>query len=81
MLTAERRASTTGAVLRPGAKAMAGDEDRGLEIPAGIVADWRVAVAPVVLVIVGVLGGMQHDAWSVAEKKATRCPRRRSTKN
>jgi Na+/H+ antiporter NhaC len=67
MLTAERRASTTGAVLRPGAQAMAGEEDRGLEIPAGVVADWRVAVAPVALVIIGVLVGMQYDAWSAAD--------------
>ncbi|MFP6645409.1 MAG: Na+/H+ antiporter NhaC family protein [Candidatus Latescibacterota bacterium] len=67
MLKAERRASTTGAVMRPGAKAMAGNEDRGLEIPAGVVADWRVAVAPVALVIIGVLAGMQHDAWNVAD--------------
>lgn len=67
MLTAERRASTTGAVLRPGAQAMAGEEDRGLEIPAGVVADWRIAVAPVALVIIGVLAGMQYDAWSAAD--------------
>ncbi len=67
MLSAARRANSTGAVLRDGATPMAGNEDRGLEVPAGIIADWRVAATPVVFVILGVLAGMQLDAWSVAD--------------
>ena len=67
MLTAERRAATTGEVSRPGAQTMAGNEDRGLEVPAGIAGDWRIAATPVALVVLGVLAGMQLDAWSVAD--------------
>ncbi len=67
MLGAERRATATGQVQRPGAQAMAGNEDRGLDVPEGIDADWRVAAGPVALVIFGVLAGMQLDAWSVAD--------------
>jgi len=67
MLAAERRASLTGAVMKPGAEAMSGDENQGLDVPDGVTADWRVAAMPVALVIVGVLLGMQFDAWSAAD--------------
>jgi Na+/H+ antiporter NhaC len=67
MLTAERRATTTGQVFRHGAQPMARNEDRGLEIPAGIVGDWRIAAAPVAVVVLGVIGGMQLDAWNIAD--------------
>lgn len=72
MLTAERRAARTGQVLRDGATAMTGSEDRGLDMPAGVTPDWRVAAAPVLLVINGVLLGMQWDAWGADAVVAAR---------
>ena len=72
MLAAERRAGTTGDVLRSGAQPMAGNEDRGLEVPPGIVGDWRIAALPVAVVVGGVLAGMQLDAWSVDAVAAAR---------
>jgi Na+/H+ antiporter NhaC len=65
MLHAENRALVHGQVLRPGAKAMDGHETDGLEMPAGLTPNWVWAAIPVGLVIVGVVVGMQADAWSV----------------
>lgn len=70
MLAAERRTGhSTEAVS---SQAQAGQQDLDLESPAGLTADWRVAAAPVCLVIFGVLAGMQLDAWTVDAVVAAR---------
>ena len=46
---------------------MADNEERGLDVPTGIDGDWRVAAAPVAIVVLGVLAGMQLDAWNAAD--------------
>ena len=61
MLRAERRAREKGQVLAPGAQPMTGKESQLPEHP-GLRAHWAVAAAPVLLVVVGVLGGMHLDA-------------------
>ena len=72
MLAAERRAVRTGQVLRPGATPMTGGEDSGLAPPDGVRPDWRVAALPVLVVISGVLLGMQLDAWGHPDVVAAR---------
>lgn len=72
MLAAEQRAHETGQVLRPGAQAMDGRETDGLQMPAGLVPDWRWAALPVCLVIGGVVAGMQIDAWAQPDVIAAR---------
>ena len=61
MLRAERRAQKKGQVLAPGAQPMTGKESQLPEHPS-LRAHWAVAAAPVLLVVVGVLGGMHLDA-------------------
>ena len=72
MLTAERRAAATGAVLRPGARPMTGEKSDSLKPPAGVQPHWGIAAVPVGLVIFGVLGGMQWDAWDSPAVQAAR---------
>ena len=72
MLTAERRAAATGAVLRQGARPMTGERSDSLKPPQGVRPHWWIAALPVGLVVFGVLGGMQWDAWNAPEVEATR---------
>ncbi len=72
MLTAERRAAATGAVLRPGARPMTGEKSDSLKPPAGVQPHWWTAALPVGLVIFGILGGMQWDAWGSPAVQAAR---------
>ena len=72
MLTAERRAATTGAVLREGARPMTGERSDTLKPPEGVLPHWWIAALPVCLVISGVLGGMQWDAWDSPAVQAAR---------
>ncbi|MEE2658786.1 MAG: Na+/H+ antiporter NhaC family protein [Candidatus Latescibacterota bacterium] len=72
MLRAERRAQSTGEVLRPSSTPMTGGDDESLRPPEGINCDWRIAALPVAIVIFGVLGGMQLDSWSVPDVAAAR---------
>ena len=70
MLSAERRAQTTGQVIRPGAAKMTGRAQVG---PAqGVRPVWWAAVLPVLLVIAAVIGGMAVDTWDQADVIATR---------
>ena len=72
MLTAERRAGQTGEVLRPGSRPMTGKDGESLRPPPGLRPHWLTAALPVGLVIFGVLGGMQWDAWSAPAVAAAR---------
>ena len=72
MLTAERRAAATGAVLREGARPMTGERSDTLKPPEGVLPHWWIAALPVCLVIFGVLGGMQWDAWNAPAVEAAR---------
>ena len=73
MLAAERRASSLGQVLRPGARPLTGSgAERNLEPPQGVRPDWRLAAAPVLVVIFGVILGMQWDAWDHPEAREAR---------
>ena len=72
MLTAERRAATTGAVLREGSRPMTGERSDALKPPEGVLPHWWIAALPVCLVIFGVLGGMQWDAWDSPAVEAAR---------
>jgi len=72
MLKAERRALRTGQVLAPGARPMARSETESLPVPEGLCAHWLTAALPVLTVVLGVVLGMQADAWSVPEAAAAR---------
>ncbi len=72
MLAAERRAAASGAVLRQGARPMTGEKSDSLKPPAGVQPHWGIAAVPVGLVIFGVLGGMQWDAWDSPAVQAAR---------
>ena len=73
MLAAERRAATRGEVLRPGAVPLTGSgAERNLEPPEGVTPDWRLAAAPVLVVLVGVILGMQWDAWGHPDVRSAR---------
>ena len=73
MLAAERRAAALGQVLRPGARPLTGaGAERNLEPPEGVRPDWRLAAAPVLVVLLGVILGMQWDAWDHAEVREAR---------
>ena len=72
MLKAERRACRTGQVLEPGARPMSGEATESLPVPEGIVPHWLVAVLPVLVVVLGVVVGMQLDAWGAPEVAAAR---------
>ena len=72
MLRAEQRAQRTGEVLRPGARPMTGARTETLPAAAGVTPHWRTAAIPVILVVGGVIAGMQADAWGAAEVMAAR---------
>ena len=72
MLRAERRAAATGAVLRQGARPMTGERSGSLKPPRGVRPHWWIAAFPVGLVVFGVLGGMQWDAWDSPAVDAAR---------
>ena len=72
MLRAERRAAATGAVLRQGARPMTGERSGSLKPPRGVRPRWWIAALPVGLVVFGVLGGMQWDAWNSPAVEAAR---------
>ena len=73
MLAAERRAATRGEVLRPGSVPLTGaGAERNLEPPEGITPDWRLAAAPVLVVVIGVILGMQWDTWEHPEVRGVR---------
>ena len=73
MLAAERRAASLGQVLRPGARPLTGSgAERNLEPPEGVRPDWRLAAAPVLVVLVGVILGMQWDTWGHPEVRRAR---------
>jgi Na+/H+ antiporter NhaC len=61
MLKAERRAFSTGNVLRPGATPMTGRAQDEIKPAEGVEAVWWAAILPVAVVIVGVIGGMAFD--------------------
>ena len=63
MLAAERRAQTTGQVMRPGATPMTGRAQDEIGPVEGVHPVWSAAVLPVILVIVCVIGGMAFDTW------------------
>ncbi len=64
MLAAERRAQTTGQVMRPGATPMTGRAQDEIGPVEGVRPVWWAAVLPVLLVIVCVIGGMAFDTWN-----------------
>ncbi len=64
MLTAERRAQTTGQVMRPNAMPMTGRTQDDIGPAEGVHPVWWAAVLPVLLVIVCVIGGMAFDTWN-----------------
>ena len=73
MLAAERRAATRGEVLRPGSVPLTGaGAERNLEPPEGITPDWRLAAVPVLVVVIGVILGMQWDTWEHPEVRGAR---------
>lgn len=72
MLKAERRAQTTGQVIRPGAAPMTGRARDEIGPAHGVHPVWWAAVMPVLLVIAGVIGGMAFDTWDHAAVMAAR---------
>ena len=67
MLKAERRAQTTGQVIRPGAAPMTGRARDEIVPATGVRPVWWAAVMPVLLVIAAVIGGMAFDTWGHAD--------------
>ena len=63
MLSAERRAQSTGQVLRPGAVPLIGRAHADVQPAEGIAPVWWAAALPVALVIFGVIFGMALDTW------------------
>ena len=63
MLTAERRAQSTGQVIRPGAIPMTGRAQDEIGPADGIQPAWWTAALPVILVIAYVIGGMAYNTW------------------
>jgi Na+/H+ antiporter NhaC len=61
MLRAERRAQSTGQVLRPGATPLTGRQSEEVTPAKGVVPVWWAAAAPVLTVIFGVIFGMALD--------------------
>jgi len=61
MLRAERRAQSTGQVLRPGAVPMTRARHQEVVAAEGISPAWWAAVLPVLLVVIGVVAGMALD--------------------
>jgi Na+/H+ antiporter NhaC len=70
MLTAERRAQSTGQVMRPGATPMTGRAQDEIRPAEGVRPAWWTAAMPVILVITCVIGGMAIDTWD-SEKVLT----------
>ncbi|MDP6041777.1 MAG: Na+/H+ antiporter NhaC family protein [Candidatus Latescibacteria bacterium] len=63
MLTAERRAQSTGQVMRPGATPMTGRTQDEIGPAEGVRPAWWTAATPVILVIACAIGGMVIDTW------------------
>lgn len=72
MLKAERRAQTTGQVIRPGAAPMTGRARDEIGPATGVRPVWWAAVMPVLLVIAAVIGGMAFDTWDHEDVMAAR---------
>ncbi len=72
MLKAERRAQTTGQVIRPGAAPMTGRARDEIVPATGVRPVWWAAVMPVLLVIAAAIGGMAFDTWDHADVIAAR---------
>lgn len=64
MLKAERRARTTGKLLRDGAKPMASDEGEEFEPKEGTVLRVRNAVIPILVLIVGAFLGFYYNGYN-----------------
>ncbi len=67
MLTAERRARATGALLREGAKPLGASALEALRPPEGAPLRARNAIIPVALVLTSVVFGMFWSGWSSAD--------------
>ncbi len=65
MLAAEKRAATTGKVLRDGAKPMMDKELTEMEAPTGSSPHWSLAIVPIVSVILIVAIGLYASGASV----------------
>lgn len=66
MLRAERRAATTGEVLRPGARPLSGTNLAGMEGLEGVGTSPLVALLPVGLILFGTLFGLFWDGGGLA---------------
>ncbi len=64
MLKAERRARTTGKLLRDGAKPMSSDEGEEFEPKEGTVLRVRNAVIPILVLIVGAFLGFYYNGYN-----------------
>lgn len=64
MLKAERRARTTGKLLRDGAKPMSSDEGEDLEPKEGTVLKVRNAVIPILVLMVGAFLGFYYNGYN-----------------
>jgi Na+/H+ antiporter NhaC len=72
MYRAERRAGTTGRVLRSGATPLAGRRIREVLPASGVQPAWWVAAVPVLIVVVAVIAGMAADTWNDPEVRPIR---------
>lgn len=64
MLKAERRARTTGKLLRDGAKPMSSDEGENLEPKEGTVLRVRNAAIPILVLIIGAFLGFYYNGYN-----------------
>ena len=67
MLRAERRANTTGQVLRSGSVPLTRNWDNDVSSVKGITPAWWTAALPIVTIVVGVVIGMMIDTFEIQE--------------
>jgi len=72
LLKAEQRARRSGQLLPPGSRPMMPEKESTVEPPAGVQPHWLSAVVPICLVILGVLVGLQLDAWHTTQVSQAR---------
>jgi Na+/H+ antiporter NhaC len=65
MLAAERRARSTGQLVRPGGTPMVAAEATRIEPPAGLPLDWRKAAFPIATVLVVTIGRILYDGGAL----------------
>ena len=72
MYRAERRARSTGRVLRPGAVPLTGRRGADVKAAGGVQPAWWAAAVPVLVVVFAVVFGMAVDTWNHAGVRPVR---------